>query len=175
MSTQTKSPTLVTAEAAGVAWTNSSDVLVNNSTGGSVTLGGAATSSDILFCNSCGFSLPAGSTLNSINVSFSGRASAGGDVALILSPGYGFFLSSTVTLTITSSSWATYTSPSGFGGWVDPPTVATLDSNGFGVAVRANYSGSSSLIEIDWVEITIDFTPPMGGGVQTSPIILLLS
>jgi hypothetical protein len=175
MATQTKSPTLVTVQAAGVAWTNPSDVLVNNSTGGSVTLGGAAPSSDQLFCNTCGFTLPGGSTLNSINVSLSARGSAAGNLQLVLSDNVGGLISSAVNITITSSSWTTYTSPSGFGGWASPPTVATLDSNGFGVSIIASKSGSSSLVEIDWVTITIDYTPPMGGGIHTSPIIILLS
>jgi len=150
--------------AGGQNWTNTNNaVSPGNGRASSQTAGNAT---DYLQCTNFGFALPANAIINGITLDISrrsNRTSNGGSndfaVRLVKAGAIGTADRSTTTI------YTTIDVTEAHGGatdlWGDTWTPADINNANFGMAFRAikpSNNGASHLIEVDFVQITVDYT-----------------
>jgi len=167
----TAGPTLVGTGADGgggaVAWVNPGNITAVD--GVFATCTATAPSQNCNFLNGTmganAFSVPAGSTINGIQVDISRFATIAtdilessvkalkGGVSVGTSQGTGTFLPTVQTT-------ATYGGPGNL--WGTTWTPADVNAGSFGVQFQDNITSQADSAQVDWIKITVTFTPPAG-------------
>lgn len=152
-------------EMGGQDWSNPGDAVSSDNQRAQSQSDGAAT--DYLQCTGYGFAIPAGATVNGITVNVQRRSSStsnGGshDSAMRLVKGGVVGATDRATATIYTTSDVTESHGGAADLWGDSWAIADVNNANFGAAFRAikpSSGGSSHTISVDYISITIDYTP----------------
>lgn len=149
------------------AWVNPTNIFSDNATEASIT---AATfdSPDIsqrLFAQGFGFAIPGGSTIDGITVEIDRRdggvGAASDNRVQLLDASSALVGDNKADL---PTDWPTNSAIATYGGaadkWNATPTVDMVNSANFGVALSVQADAANTDIFVDFIRITITYTPP---------------
>ncbi len=151
-----------------VAWSGTANAGTDNGVYASASVDASTT--NYLSCTNYGFALPAGSRIDGITVRIerkSDRTSNGGsnDAAVRIVKGGAIGLSDKANpgaiYPTTVNSIAVYGGSTDL--WGETWTAADINAGGFGAALAAtkpSANGPAHLITVDFISITVDYTPP---------------
>jgi len=150
-------------------WSNPSNITANDGTFATVTLGASGTSNELQGTN-FGFFIAAGSTINGITVEIFKKSISGSstdvDVTIIKA---GTATGTNLGHTGAANNWLsaggidTYGSSSTL--WGTTWTPSDINASNFGVQISCvDWVGLGATAGVDFMRITVTFTPPPGGG-----------
>ena len=148
------------------AWVNPTNVFSDNATEAQITAA-SFDSPDIsqqLVTSGYGFTIPTGATIDGITVEIDRRsiiASSGVDNRVQLRDDSGTLVG---TNKATATVWPTSSTVATYGGaadtWTASPTVTMVNDADFGVVLSAKANIANADIGVDFIRVTIDYTPP---------------
>lgn len=150
------------------AWVNPTNVGADDTSEATIT---AATFdspdiSQILVTSSYGFGIPGGSTIDGLTVEIMRRNSAGAasDFRVQLATGTTFADLVGDNKADTALDWPTAEALKTYGGgadnWNAGLTVAQVNATGFAVFLSAQADAANTDIQVDFIRVTITYTPP---------------
>lgn len=127
-----------------------------------------------LYASQFGFTIPAGSTIDGILVEIQRRAStapsSASDHRVQLTTAENAFVGDNKALTTTD--WPLAATTQSYGGaadtWNASPTVAMVNAVGFGVTLSAQADEANADIQVDFIRVTITYTPPADNRIEVS-------
>ncbi|GEM_PF-5502147 len=146
-----------------IAWSSPANTVSSNNIYATVTAGANQTT-NYLYLSNFGFAVPTGSTINGIEVRVESKASNsnGYSIPAILRKGASFTgnIDNTGGNTTTDQ---TFLKGSTTSLWGSTWTPADINSTSFGVGLYVTFGGSavSTTFSVDYVTITVHYTPPI--------------
>ena len=178
MASSTLFPTVTTTTSGGSEtandWTDPSNVNANDGSNASIT---AATydAGDVsfrLYSRTFGFAIPVGATINGIEVHIERFCDAGAaeDFRVQLVDGDGFIVGTNKADTVTAwpgtATLVTYGDSTDLWGLTTTEwTPTVINDTAFGVAVSAAATANNTDVHVDYIQITVHYTPAEGGAV----------
>lgn len=175
----TQGPTLVgsgaTAAGAGQPWLNPGNITASDGVFATCALGAGTTSNGLQgTMGANAFTVPAGSTILGIQVDISRLDSLSNEVD---DSSIKIIKGGVVSGTSQSAGalWPAVQTTATFGGpsnlWGLTWTAADVNASNFGVQfIVADLLGSASIASVDWIKITITYTPPPSVGVSVGAL-----
>jgi Tfp pilus assembly protein PilX len=157
---------------AATGWTSSTNVYTSNNVYATATINGSSQSAN-LDVTGFGFSIPAGATINGIDVDIERKASATSSIedfdVYVLKNGS----ATGITDHASTTDWTTSDSTRSYGNssdlWGTTWTVSDINASNFGVRLKAtNLTGTSKTASVDWVQVTVFYTPLPATTIGTS-------
>jgi Tfp pilus assembly protein PilX len=148
---------------AATGWTSSTNVFSNNGVYATASPAGFAQTAN-LDVTGFGFSIPAGATINGIDVDIDRKASATSSIedfdVYVLKNGS----ATGITDHASTTDWTTTDSTRSYGNstdlWGTTWTVSDINASNFGVRLKAtNLTSTSKTASVDWVQVTVFYTP----------------
>lgn len=152
-------------------WSSPGNITANDGVFATVAMAASGNSNELQGTN-FGFSIPAGSTINGITVEINKKAVSGVgsptdvDVTMLKS---GVATGSNLGHTGSSNGWLTAGATDTYGGtgtlWGTTWTPADINATGFGAQISCVEwtGGGGATGGVDFIRITVTFTPPPGG------------
>jgi large repetitive protein len=161
------------------AWSNPSNVLTEDGTSATVSLGTlSGASSHYLKATNFGFGIPAGAVIDGIVVEIKRAEGAAGsdtirDQAVRIVKADGSI--GTTNKAATSTDWPTTLAYAAYGSasdkWGETWTAADINDADFGAVLQATCSGSFEDARVDHIRITVHYTDPTGSAMAATQVI----
>lgn len=150
------------------AWVNPGNIVSDNATEAAITAATYDTPdiSQLLVASNFGFSIPNGATIDGITVEIDRRCFAGtaSDNRVQLATGTAFANLVGDNKADTALSWPVSSTVKTYGGasdlWAAGLTVAQINAPGFAVMLSVQADSANTDIGVDFVRVTVDYTPP---------------
>ena len=154
--------------AAGLAWSNTGSIATDDASYATV---GTDVNTDYLVASNFGFSIPAGSIIDGILMELVGKTSRVGTyddgvVSLTKDAGSSFVGDNKADAAL---NWTAADQARSYGSssddWNAGLTADDVNASGFGIALAMNFIGQSATISVDYMRLTVTYTPaPAGDG-----------
>ena len=154
-----------TGGGAGTAWTNPGNITADDTSYATVAPGFLGTS-ETLNGTSYGFAIPANATINGIQVSIMRQSSSTGSGFSIRDSSVRLIKGGTITgdNKAIAADWPNSMAAANYGStsdlWGTTWTPAEINAANFGVALAVVDEGASRTASVDYMQITVTYTPP---------------